>query len=118
MPRYISSIESSTLTILLCGNQEAERFVRKNAHFAEYFLLGIELYCILRARFGKKTWAFSLNAALIVAFLDETIQIFSKRAPEVVDIWIDLSGAFCGIVVCMAVRGIRNKFGKQNPSRS
>ena len=73
--------------------------IRKIAHFTEYGLLGIEASCLTallahkrRARYlaaGK-----SLIFALVAAFLDETIQIFSSRGPMIADMWIDVGGFF------------------------
>ncbi len=73
--------------------------IRKIAHFTEYGLLGIEVFCIAalladrrRARYlalGK-----SLIFALVTAFIDETIQIFSSRGPMIADVWIDVGGFF------------------------
>ena len=67
--------------------------VRKIAHFVEFAVLGIwvALYVVL---FLNKyvCAAFSYLFALILALFDETIQIFSGRGPDVVDIWIDFAG--------------------------
>ncbi len=69
--------------------------VRKLAHFFEFAVLGAlaSLYIILYH--PKPTVMLSsFIFGLICALADETIQIFSKRGPAVVDIWIDVGG-FC-----------------------
>ena len=38
------------------------------------------------------------------AFLDETIQIFSGRGPDIKDVWLDTFGAAAGILLVSAVR--------------
>ncbi len=75
------------------------RNLRKIAHFTEYGLLGIEAAAftvVLSRRRGLmyKRFGFSVIFALITAFIDETIQIFSKRGPSVSDMWIDIGGFF------------------------
>lgn len=73
--------------------------IRKLAHFTEYGLLGIEisliftLFCIKRKE-KYKCAGLSLLFALVVAFFDETVQIFFKRGPAVIDMWIDIGGFF------------------------
>ncbi len=71
--------------------------LRKLAHFSEYALLGMEL-ALLSGR-GFSGMPFSAINCLIVAFIDETIQIFSDRGPMVTDIWIDLLGGITGALI-------------------
>ena len=71
--------------------------IRKIAHFTEYGLLAIEsallIALLARKRGGRYKFAgLSVLAALIVAFFDETIQIFSKRGPAIADVWLDVGG--------------------------
>ncbi len=79
--------------------QKILKNIRKIAHFTEYGLLGIEssllIFVLMNGR-GKryKNAAFSPVFALIVAFIDETVQIYSKRGPAVADMWIDVGGFF------------------------
>ena len=67
--------------------------VRKIAHFSEFGLLGILTVIFLatyrlhpRMLGGWGAFGFS------VAFLDETIQIFTSRGPAILDVWIDVGG--------------------------
>ena len=41
-----------------------------------------------------------------VAFIDETIQIFSGRGPQIRDVWVDLLGASIGLLIATVVRKI------------
>lgn len=41
----------------------------------------------------------SVRFAFYVAFIDETIQIFSGRGPQIADVWLDVFGAFCGTTI-------------------
>lgn len=79
-----------------------EQYVRKIAHFSEYFLLGTEaallfLHDGFRFSFQRLWNAFSFSLAVAVA--DETIQMFTGRGPAVKDVLIDSSGASCGIFI-------------------
>lgn len=91
---------------------------RKIAHFAEYALLGTEVswYACL---FMRKNKAFYLKAplfGLLSAFADETVQIFSKRAPSIIDVWIDLFGYLSGFALVGVTFFIISKLkqGKNN----
>lgn len=41
----------------------------------------------------------SVRFAFYIAFIDETIQIFSGRGPQIADVWLDVFGAFCGAAI-------------------
>lgn len=41
----------------------------------------------------------SVRYAFYIAFIDETIQIFSGRGPQITDVWLDVFGACCGTVI-------------------
>lgn len=71
-----------------------DHFVRKLAHFTEFAVLGIQL-ALLLIQLGCVRFQPVVNCAffgLIVATLDETIQIFSYRGAQVQDIWLDFAG--------------------------
>ena len=73
-----------------------QKNIRKIAHFTEFFILGLwtSLYVVA---FLRKWGAFValLPFGMIIALLDETIQIFSKRGPLVTDVWVDVFGYTC-----------------------
>ena len=68
--------------------------IRKLAHFAEFFLLGMELsaLCLLYGMSSAQGFFNSLSAGLCAAVTDETIQIFSNRGSSVADVLLDFSG--------------------------
>ena len=75
--------------------------LRKIAHFIEFAALGTEiaLFVILYLpTWGstprRKLWfvIHSYLVAPITALLDETIQVFTDRGPEITDVWIDTAG--------------------------
>lgn len=78
-----------------------EQYIRKIAHFSEYGLLGIEiaLYMIIFERRRLRLAPISLVFALVVAFFDESIQMFTERGPAIMDVWIDVGGfAFFSLI--------------------
>lgn len=93
-----------------------EHIVRKSAHFIEYAGLG----CILVMAFRPWKAPFLIRLrtvcelAFIVPFVDETIQLFVPgRSGQVSDVWLDLWGAVCGMVLTgciMAWRYQRKKY--------
>ena len=73
-----------------------QKNLRKIAHFSEYGALGIEvtLYIFFFTKKRVRNGLLSPVFALVVGFIDETIQIFYERGPSVTDVWIDVGG-FC-----------------------
>ena len=87
---------------------------RKLAHFAEFGLLGL-LYSLLAKVVQKEKLQDRINIGFIgffTAFCDETIQIFSSRGPEIRDVWIDVSGFLCGMIVLTLLVGVIRLFRK------
>ena len=78
--------------------------IRKIAHFLEHGVLGLEVFflCLSMQKYsgkkrkimpiGIKTIFSSINFGLIIALIDESIQILSERGPSITDMWIDISG--------------------------
>ena len=108
-----SSEESGFFFEVLCPILEivagkgnvTELFIRKLAHFTEFFGLGLELMLFMRLVLisSPKIIRF-INAWILgtlCALIDETIQIFSGRGPMVQDVWLDSAGCFCGVLVMM-----------------
>lgn len=87
----------------VAGERAADFFtdelVRKLAHVAEYTVLGFILGLLLRNK--KPRFWLTVLLGLAVAFLDETVQIFTGRGSALVDIWIDLIGVTLGGLVSL-----------------
>lgn len=68
--------------------------IRKIGHFVEFGLLGIEtaLFFFFYTKKRTKELLCCLFSALFIALIDETVQIFSGRGPEISDVWLDFSG--------------------------
>lgn len=75
--------------------------IREIAHFTEFAALGlfVSLYAVffmpaIGAPLGRKYpfAVYSFFLSVLVALLDETVQIFTGRGPEIVDVWLDVAG--------------------------
>lgn len=93
---------------------------RKIAHGAEFMLLGFNLcglFAAINAGFNEKTYLKILPLGFYVAFLDETIQIFTGREPQIKDVWIDFGGYVAALalsfLVFVIVRAIKKKKNKK-----
>jgi VanZ family protein len=120
-PAVVSAGESGRILAFLrkifptlLAGEDGEFIVRKAAHFTEFFILGIllciefsmELYGVLR-RFTIPSLV-----GLLVAFIDETIQLFVVgRSGEVRDMWIDFAGVMFGALIVLAI--VNNKRGRK-----
>ena len=108
-----SVLHSLNINIIL-----TENFVRKTAHFVEFFTLGALLFATVRSFIGKLSVKI-LYAPLIgfvVACTDEFIQFFSPgRACQFLDMMVDLAGILSGFIVYaviyILVRKTVKKFG-------
>ena len=82
-----------------------EHFIRKMAHFTEFFGLGLELMLFMKLTLLKTSRFITFINAWVLgtfcALIDETIQIFSGRGSMVQDVWLDSAGCFCGVLVMM-----------------
>lgn len=78
-----------------------EVFVRKSAHFAEYFLESILAVLLFQAYYLKplKRWWAVLLVGAFTAVVDESIQLFSMgRSAALLDVGIDLLGFSSGMI--------------------
>ena len=103
---YIQALIAATATRCLQPRLElTESFIRKAAHFSEYFAIGgLLMSCaygfdrLRPQRFGVRV----LFAGMLTALIDETIQLFSEgRAGMIADVWIDMGGVVCGAALML-----------------
>lgn len=94
-----------------------EHFVRKCAHFAEYFTLGAFLFL------ACKSFLLRLNAKILlapvvglaVAIIDEFIQRFSVgRSSQLSDVLLDFSGVCTACVLLFVICKLVYNFKKNN----
>ena len=88
----------------LSNNDDGMYIVRKAAHFTEYAILGVllggEFDLYVKGKVRK--YVEPAMAALMVSFVDETIQLFVEgRSGQVSDMWIDFAGASLGVLMCL-----------------
>jgi VanZ family protein len=91
-----------------------DHLLRKLAHFAEFGLLGAELIWLthLLRKLRLQTVLICLFAGLSAAAMDETIQIFSARGSQAIDVLLDFGGVIMGTSVTLLVIAIITKTRK------
>lgn len=93
----------------------SESVFRKLIHFFEFAALGAEFTLLykLTGRFDGLNYVELGIAGVLVAIIDECLQIFSARGASVKDVLIDASGYFTAYIITAAVilliRFIKNK---------
>ena len=94
-----------------------ENLVRKLAHFAEFALLGVELVLLLAAthKISLQNVINCMFASLLVAVIDETIQVYSQRGSQVTDVILDFTGALIGILLTIAILGAVKHIRRDKP---
>ena len=95
-----------TGTILL-----SEDFVRNSAHFSEFFALGAE-FSLLVIALNKETYKSYLTLlpiGLVVATIDESIQLLSDRSAEIADVLLDYSGYLTALAIFLIIFAIKKK---------
>ena len=86
-----------------------EHIIRKLAHFTEFTALGILLSIdtVLFLKNMKQYVWIPLFIGLLVALIDETIQLFPiGRSSSVKDVWIDFSGVLFGTILLLVLKQI------------
>ena len=125
-----SSQESGFIYDLLCpffelfvgkGNV-TEHFIRKLAHFTEFFGLGLELKLLMKLVLLDTPYILRMINAwtlgTMCALIDETIQIFSGRGPAIADVWLDSAGCLTGVLLMSLIIIIVNKHIRKKEERA
>ena len=98
-------------TVLPGGTAEpgtGHGLLRKMAHFTEFACLGGLLYWLFDT-LKKSPWL-ALPCGMLVAALDETIQMFvPDRGPSVWDVGIDTSGVVLGMILLLVGYAIKRR---------
>lgn len=89
----------------------SEYFIRKTAHFTEYFILGILLYGALRKEGFRLLYpALSIILSAAYAISDEIHQYFIPgRVMSLFDVFIDTCGATVGVFLFYVFLILKNK---------
>lgn len=112
LPQAVSARESGWITLnivrpllsLFGINTISGNLVRKLAHVTEFFVLSTLVTLLFRGKILK-----SLFKCFIIAFLDESIQLFSGRGSQIRDVWIDLIGVGIGFTAGFLILFIRKR---------
>ncbi len=83
--------------------------VRKIAHAVEFCVLGVLITAVLYIR-QKKPLSLALLSGLLVALIDETIQLFSPgRSGMVQDVWLDFAGFSLGLLIALGIHALSGR---------
>lgn len=89
-------------------------YVRKTAHFIEFASLGVLTSLLLvYKRISLSKLRDILFIGIMIALLDETIQIFSHRTSSVSDVWIDAAGFMIGTAAVLFIKYLQLKKRKK-----
>lgn len=102
--------DSHAWVLFLKGN------IRKIAHAAEFFVLGVTLAgtLMLLGRVHVHLVLHAMFAVLAVAVTDEALQIFSGRGAQVQDVLLDFAGGMAGLWgALLAYRVVRATLGRK-----
>lgn len=94
----------------------SHHFVRKMAHFIEFFLLGVLLTGVIRSftRHLIRYLSIGLFLGLLIPVWDEFIQSFvGGRSSQVSDVLLDFGGVVCGTVLCCAGTALWDRHKRQ-----
>jgi VanZ family protein len=84
--------------------KESNHFIRKNAHFFSYFVLGVLVMNALYQK-GYRKFVLSLIICILYSISDEIHQTFVPgRGGNIIDVIIDSSGSLIGIGLYLKVR--------------
>lgn len=102
---------NNILEMLKIPVMESDTFIRKTAHFAEFFVLGASLigYYNIDKKCNCNNVIKSILFVCIIAMTDETIQHFTGRGSLVLDVWLDLFGGTVGILSLFQVFNTYNR---------
>ena len=110
--QYVMNLLNHMLGVLRSSVTLSEHFVRKVAHFTEYFALGILLLITIRAYRGpvRKSAFAGMFFLLLVPVIDEFIQLFTpQRGSSVLDVLLDFCGGMAGMLLCYIVSHLQRR---------
>lgn len=93
-------------------------FVRKLAHFLEYFLLGGLLLTDFRL-YGRRRFVWPALCGLLAACTDELVQRFvPERSGEILDVLLDFSGVLTGCLTALVLWVLLEKRNRGKEEKS
>lgn len=98
----IMNIINKILPNTAVGFEAFHHFIRKNAHFFAYLVLGLLIANAMRGYKGKRI-ALAVFVCVLYAVSDELHQLFVPgRAGQVMDVLIDSAGSVVGVLFYQA----------------
>ena len=95
---------NNALTSAGISFQFTPTMVRKIAHFAEFFVLGVLAHATLRAHRVPYPPLLAVAAVFVTATADEAIQSFVPgRGPGILDVLLDTAGGIAGMLAFWGV---------------
>ena len=94
-------------------------FVRKTAHFTEYFILSILVFITLIDfnLTNKRLLIYTMLICILYAASDEIHQLFvSERAGRILDVLLDSLGSFLAVNICLFINKLKHKKLNKSPS--
>ena len=93
------------LGVIFSPENVTDHLVRKLAHFTEFGMLGAELILLTALMRKLRVWTVlnCLLAGLSVAVIDETVQIFSARGSQAIDVLLDFGGVVAGAAFALLI---------------
>lgn len=113
----VLDIINNSLSAIGLNLQFTGIFVRKSAHFIEFFVFGVFLMLTINEFYDKTIEILErpLFIGLFVPVIDEYIQSFSPdRVSAVSDVLLDFFGAGTGILLVCIVIAIKDNYNRNN----
>ncbi len=106
--QFLGFLEKNGINLSLAFGEYAPVFIRKSAHFSEYFLLSL---LILIATLNlKRKWSLTMVAGMVFSVADECIQsIVPGRVASIGDVVLDSMGLAFGITCFWLIRNLHAK---------
>ena len=90
------------MSFLFKDRSTATHYVRKFAHFAEFFAQGVAFSGVIFSLKFYKNFIYVLLTGFCTACVDEFIQLFSEgRSAQISDVFVDFSGTVLSVICFM-----------------
>lgn len=105
------------LSVIFGEGQITHSIFREFAHFAEFFVLGLEVALLFFVVFTLtcKIKVFAHLIGLIIAVIDESLQFLTDRGPEIIDVLIDFVGYLSALLFIVLIITIVKRFESKKP---
>lgn len=115
MSGWVMKIAQSVLGFFSVPLELTEHFVRKAAHFTEYFILGALMFPTVKMYLKNEKTLLEAGVTAVLSFAAACFdELFIQtripgRCGTIVDSFIDLSGALTAVIILIAVKTAKNR---------